>query len=389
MTNNNLSAAKSAKNDEFYTQYTDIEREINAYLDYDADTFRDKTVLLPCDDPEWSNFTKYFAQNFHKLGLKKLISTSYAPTAAAHGTEPTLFESDSALFDAGKTQSNGKIFTLYRDNTGDGRINVEDLEWDYLQGDGDFRSAEVTALRDEADIVVTNPPFSLFRNFLDWLVKGEKQFIVIGSMNAITYKEVFPLIKADKLWMGNGFKGAAHFRPLEGSSCTATQYDAETNLVKFGNIVWYTNLDHGRRHQPLALMTEAENKKFSTHKEVQGIGYCRYDNYNAIEVPYVDAIPRDYDGVMGVPLSFLNKYNPEQFEIVGVTQSWAGGASKIYPKQIQVNKDKKELEVTKLNDGAAIKLKEAPTSKTYYKVGKSVYVKVYARILIRHRQGES
>lgn len=196
MANDNLGQARSAKNDEFYTQYADIEKEMNAYLEFNPDVFRNKTVLLPCDDPEWSNFTKYFAQRFRDLGLKKLISTSYAPNSKPKDIpyQPTLFEIDSPEFDEEKTYENGKIFTLTRDMTGDNAINVDDLEWSYLDGDGDFRSDEITALRDAADIVITNPPFSLFREFLAWLTGSNVKFVVLGNMNAITYKEVFPLL---------------------------------------------------------------------------------------------------------------------------------------------------------------------------------------------------
>lgn len=195
MANESLSAAKAAKNDEFYTQYYDIEREINAYLEFDPDVFRGKTVLLPCDDPEWSNFTLYFAQHFQTLGLKKLISTSYAPESKKYKTpyQPSLFEQDAPQFDPHKTSVRGKIFVLDHDIDGDGRIDFHDLEWRYLDGDGDFRSDEVTRLRDEADIIVTNPPFSLFREFLSWIVEADKKFVIIGNMNALTYREVFPL----------------------------------------------------------------------------------------------------------------------------------------------------------------------------------------------------
>ena len=174
MANENLGAAKKAKNDEFYTQYADIEKEMNAYLEYNPDVFKDKTILLPCDDPEWSNFTKYFAQNFEAFGLKKLISTSYAPNSKPKDVpyQPTLFEMESEIFDQDKTVQNGKIFTLTKDKTGNGIINFEDLEWNYLEGDGDFRSEEITKLRDESDFVITNPPFSLFREFLAWIVGG-------------------------------------------------------------------------------------------------------------------------------------------------------------------------------------------------------------------------
>jgi hypothetical protein len=303
---------------------------MNAYLDYDAEVFKGKTVLLPCDDPEWSNFTKYFAQNFDKLGLKKLISTSYAPNSKPKEIpyQPTLFEIDSPDFDETKTQSNGKIFTLSRDRTGDKVINVDDLEWDYLNGDGDFRSDEIKALRDEADVIVTNPPFSLFREFLAWIGEAKKEFSLIGSLNAITYKEVFPLIKNNKLWLGNGFQaGNAYFASPINREYAGGVFDEGKKFIRVKGVRWFTNLDHGRRHRPLPLMTGADNIKFSKHKQVKDVGYQKYDNYDAIEVPFTDAIPSDYDGVMGVPISFFNKYNPEQFEIVGCTESEGKGFS--------------------------------------------------------------
>ena len=320
MANESLSAAKAAKNDEFYTQYYDIEREINAYLEFDPDVFRGKTVLLPCDDPEWSNFTLYFAQHFQTLGLKKLISTSYAPESKKYKThyQPSLFEQDAPQFDPNKTSVRGKIFMLDHDIDGDGRIDFHDLEWRYLDGDGDFRSDEVTRLRDEADIVVTNPPFSLFREFLSWIVEADKKFVIIGNMNALTYREVFPLIKDNKIWLGNGFhNGNAYFRPVGEREYASGVKDDSTGLVKFRNCCWFTNLDHGRRHQPLSLMTMEENIMYSKHKDIRGKGYVHYDNYDAIEVPYTDAIPSDYDGAMGVPITFLDKYCPDQFEILG------------------------------------------------------------------------
>jgi hypothetical protein len=321
MANTNLANAKSAKNDEFYTQYADIQKEINAYLDYDPNVFRGKTVLLPCDDPEWSNFTKFFAQNFELLGLKKLISTSYAPESKKYKMtyQPTLFETQQPYFNPDKSKTNGKIFVLDRDVTGDNRINIDDLQWQYLEGDGDFRSKEIRKLRDEADIIVTNPPFSLFREFVAWIMEAEKHFIIIGNMNAITYKEVFPLIMDNKMWLGNGFhNGNAFFRIINEREYADGVYDAETGLVKFRNCCWFTNIDHGRRHQPLQLMTMAENFKHSKHKELRGRkDYIHYENFDAIEVPFTDAIPSDYEGIMGVPLTFLDKYCPEQFEIIG------------------------------------------------------------------------
>jgi hypothetical protein len=326
MANQNLSSAKTAKNDEFYTQLNDIQVEVNAYLEYDPNVFRGKTVLLPCDDPEWSNFTKYFAQKFQTFGLKKLISTSYAPESKKYkyGYQPSLFETEDPKFDANKTQTHGKIFVLERDKTGDGRIDYQDLEWTYLEGDGDFRSKEVCKLRDEADIIITNPPFSLFREFLAWIVEARKQFLIIGNMNAITYREVFPLIKNNKIWLGNGFSNGNAYFKLAGSpvrNFADGVFNENSGLVKFRNCCWFTNLEHGRRHQSLPLMTKAENLKYSRHKELKGHSdYCHYDNFDAIEVPFTDAIPEDHDGVMGVPISFLDKYCPEQFEIV-----WRGG----------------------------------------------------------------
>lgn len=390
MANTNLANAKTAKNDEFYTQYPDIQKEINAYLDYDPNVFRGKTVLLPCDDPEWSNFTKFFAQNFELLGLKKLISTSYAPESKRYRLpyQPTLFETQQPYFNPDKSKTNGKIFVLDRDMTGDNRINIEDLQWQYLEGDGDFRSKEIRKLRDEADIIVTNPPFSLFREFVAWLMEAEKQFIIIGTMNAISYKEIFPLLMNNKMWLGNGFhNGNAYFRVANDREYADGVYDAETGLVKFRNCCWFTNVDHGRRHQPLKLMTMAENFKHSKHKEVRGRKeYIHYDNCNAIEVPYTDSIPSDYEGVMGVPISFLDKYCPEQFEIVGITKTWYGFADKTYPEQTQVSKDGKESKVSKLNDGATIKLTEIPEGETYYFVNDEIFIQVYARVLIRKKQ---
>ena len=323
MANENLGAAKKAKFDEFYTQYHDIEKEMNAYLDYNKDVFRDKTILLPCDDPEWSNFTKYFAQNFERLGLKKLISTSYAPDSKPKelDLQLSLFETQSPKFDKAKARANGKIFTLTRDTTGDRKINVEDLEWEYLKSDGDFRSSEVTALRDEADIVITNPPFSLFREFLGWITAADKMLVILGNMNAITYKEVFRLIKENRLWLGESIhSGDREFEVPQSSDTRSPSLRVDEDGRKFirvDGIRWFTNIDHGRRHQPLMLMSEEENTKFSKHKEVRGVGYKKYDNYDAIEVSYTDAIPSDYLGMMGVPISFLSKYNPDQFEIIG------------------------------------------------------------------------
>lgn len=327
MANDSLQQAKRVKNDEFYTVYDYIQKEINAYLEYDPDTFRDKVVLCPCDDPEWSNFTRFFAQNFENLGLRKLISTSYSQQSKKEKYEQyhqlSLFEAAFPQYDEEKSQTKGKIFTLTRDKNNSGVIDYDDLEWRYLDGDGDFRSEEVRALRDEADIIVTNPPFSLFRDFVNWIFDADKKCIIIGTIGAAIYKEVFPLIKENLLWIGATNNGKDMvFEVPEGANIAPKDRDKAAklgyvgNYTRLGNACWYTNLTHGRRHQPMQLMTMADNVKFSKHKQLRETGYQKYDNYNAIEVPFADAIPVDYDGVMGVPITFMDKYCPEQFEII-------------------------------------------------------------------------
>ena len=398
MANSDLGAAKKAKEDEFYTLWVDIEREMNAYLEYDPDVFRGKTILLPCDDPEWSNFTKYFALHFADFGLKKLISTSYAPNSNAAGKfyTPTLFELEDPIYDPQKSMERGRVFTLVpEDVSGDGRVDIDDLQWEYLEGDGDFRSPEVTALRDEADIVITNGPFSLFRRFMDWVSVDGLQYSILGNSNAITYKEMFPLIRDNLMWLGatrNG-SGQMWFRvPDSAPKKTGQKVVDGIRYQTVGNTAWFTNIEHGRRHAPLRLMAAADNIKFSRYDAVRGIGYLAYDNYDAIDVPKVEAIPSDYDGVMGVPITFLGKYNPEQFEIVGITKTWdddAGWKSKIYPTQTQVAKGSGvQTQVSKLNDGAAVKLLQAPEGDTYYIVDNEIFVQRYARILIRLRNPE-
>lgn len=336
--NDTLKKASKDKNDEFYTQYEDIQREINAYIEYNPDTFKNKTVLLPCDDPEWSNFTRFFAQNFINLGLKKLISTSYANESKKkrYGLdeeyhqftlfELTDYEKNSPIYDKNKTNTNGKIFILERAIDNSEIVNIDDLEWQYLDGDGDFRSDEVKRLRDEADIIVTNPPFSLFREFVAWIMEANKKFLIIGNQNAITYKELFPYIKNNKMWIGLRFNQRINglnmtFRVPNNYPMIGTEVQVSKTGEKFVSVAgtgWFTNLEHGRRHLPLSLMTMDDNIKFSKHKEIKEKGYQKYDNYEAIEVPYTDAIPSDYDGVMGVPITFLSKHCPEQFEIIGL-----------------------------------------------------------------------
>jgi len=369
MANESLSKAKEAKNDEFYTQYHDIEKEISAYLEYNPDVFRGKTVLLPCDDPEWSNFTKYFAQNFENFGLKRLISTSYAPESKKYkfGYQPSLFETESPHFDADKSKTHGKIFILDHDVTGDGRINVDDLQWQYLEGDGDFRSPEISKLRDQADFIITNPPFSLFREFLLWIMHAKKKFVIIGNMNAITYKEVFPLIKKNRIWYGPSISsGDREFGIPDEYPVTAAGWRIDDNgkkYIRVKGVRWFTNIDHGRRHQHLPLMTMADNLKFSRHKDIKGrSSYIHYENYDAIEVPFTDAIPSDYDGAMGVPISFLDKYCPEQFEILGISLELA-------------NMDIIRKRLGKLNGGPRL-----------YVERDGELVRLYERLLIRKKQ---
>lgn len=312
-----LSKAKEAKNDEFYTQYEDIQKEVNAYLDFNPDVFRGKTVLLPCDDPEWSNFTKFFALNFERFGLKKLISTSYAPQAKAkkYGSLELFSYAQEKNGDAPNNER-GRIYVLTKKHNKSGNVNVDDLKWEYLKGDGDFRSEEVKALRNEADVIVTNPPFSIFLDFFDWLLKGKKKFLVLCNKGAVSYKEVFPHIRDNEIWAGRTeWAGGMWFETVDKDDVDKV---IDGKAMKNVASVWLTNIEHGRRHQELQLMTMAGNIKHSSHKEVKNTGYLHYDNYDAIDIPHVDAIPSDYDGVMGVPISFLDKYCPEQFELIGI-----------------------------------------------------------------------
>ena len=372
--NSNLGAAKDAKNDEFYTQYADIQKEINAYLEYNPDTFRDKVVLLPCDDPEWSNFTRFFAQNFERLGLKRLISTSYAVESKKYKNyQPTLFETESPIFDIDKTRIKGKIFELTHDTNQNGRIDIDDLEWHYLEGDGDFRSKEVCALRDEADIIVTNPPFSLFREFLSWIVEAGKGLLIIGNKNSVSYKEVFPLIKDNKLWFGPSItSGDREFmvpKDYETHSESLRIDSTGNKFIRVPGVHWFTNLEHGRRHEPLQLMSMKDNIRYSRHKEIRENGYIHYENYDAIDVPYTDAIPDDYEGAMGVPLTFLDKYCPEQIEIIGHPHGDYGLelGLKPFPRELKaLNKGLRDGDLYYIKDGKP----ELP----------------YRRILIRQKQ---
>ena len=390
MPTHNLTKAKIAKNDEFYTQYHYIEKEVAAYIECNPDIFRGKTILSPCDDPEWSNFTKFFAQNFERFGLKKFISTSYATESKNFKNiyQPTLFETDNSKFDLKKTRQKGKIFTLTRDITGDGIINFEDIEWDYLNGDGDFRSDEVIKLRNEADIIITNPPFSLFREFLTWIFEAKKDLLVIGNINAITYKEVFPLIKENQLWLGaTNFNTGMYFLVSE-SFVYADTYKFERvqngqKVNRVPGVCWFSNINHGRRQQFLPLMTMEENLKYSKHKEIKGKKtYDKYDNYEVIEVPFTNAIPSDYKGVMGVPISFLDKYSPDQFEILGSDAYDGSPPTKKYSNKVKVVSGRRMKSNTGTM-GCVIKEKDFGDG-TYFDVGYPVRA-VYKRIFIKSK----
>lgn len=359
--NHNLGAARIAREDEFYTQLGDIEKELRHYRKH----FKGKVVYCNCDDPRVSNFFHFFSYNFERLGLKRLITTSYRSQA------PDLFS---------QNDSQRAVKLEYEGDKNDNRVpDPEEIGIELLEGDGDFRSAESEQLLAEADIVVTNPPFSLFREYVTHLMSHGKKFVIVGNQNALSYQEVFPLIKADKLWLGHN-AGDMAFRVPDYYEPREHRYWEDEDGQKWrslGNACWFTNLDISKRHEDLILYETYDPER-----------YPSYDNYDAIEVSRVASIPRDYDGVMGVPLTFLSNYNPEQFEIVGMTQSWAGGVSRIYPRQTQVGANGRESAVTKLNDGAAIKVATPPVGRTYYRVGDECFVKAYARLLIRRKGSE-
>lgn len=316
MANSKLNGAKRAKKDEFYTQYSDVEREMSAYVEHNPDLFQNKTVLLPCDDPYWSNFTRYFTDNFEKLGIRKLISTSLAPQSnpayetledyeAVFGTVPT---------DVGKDKywARGKRYVIERGH---------EPQVQALEGDGDFRSDEVTRLRDEADFVITNPPFSLFREFLAWVLESDVCFSVVGNQNLLTKKDIFPYVKSGDVWLGNGFKSlVGYFKSPYEDTATCTQ--RKEGLIRVSGVVWYTNIPHGRRFELLGLNSYAYNLENGS-KKIREARYPCYDNYEAIEVCETSGIPSDYSGVMGVPITFLDKYNPNQFEILGCSDGSA------------------------------------------------------------------
>lgn len=305
MANKNLNQAKNAKKDEFYTQLVDIENELKHYKTH----FKDKVVLCNCDDPRVSNFFHYFSYNFKQLGLKKLITTCYK------NQNRDLFsqnDSERAIW-----------LEYYGDKNGNRVPNPEEIGIHFFEGDGDFRSKECIELLKQADIVVTNPPFSLFREYVAQLMKYEKKFVIVGHQNAIHYKEIFPLIKENKLWLGYGFKGgAAHF--FSRYEDTATAGDHREGMIRVSGVNWFTNLEIPKRHEDMIL-----------YKSYNSEEYPKYDNFDAINVNKTSEIPMDYDGILGVPITFLDKYNPEQFEILGTsTMDMSKGAPYVAGKRI-------------------------------------------------------
>ena len=389
MANTNLANAKKVKNDEFYTQYVDIQKEIETYLEYDPNVFRSKVIYCNCDDPFESNFFRYFVLNFNKLGLKKLITTSYKPSPVAN-TQLALFGDDtslSALKGRPKITANKFIINEVHDIDGDGEFNLKDIakqlkankhnEWMPLESDGDFRSDECIKLLKQSDIVVTNPPFSLFREYLKQLVDHDKKFIIIGSMNALKYANIFPLIKNNKLWLGPSISsGDREFIVPHYIFKEIGNWRTDENGVHYARVMgvrWFTNLDHGRRHQPLPLMTEAEVIKFVTKKP-----FDKYDNYDAIEVSLVKNIPSDYNGAIGVPISFLDKYNPDQFEIIGL------GQGNLYRELTPKGLNKEFVNNYYQNGGTGSISENHPILGYYNEEGKATIP--YMRIIIKHKK---
>ena len=343
--NTNLTLAKANKKDEFYTQLSDIERELKHYKKH----FKDKVVLCNCDDPRVSNFFHFFSCNFEKFGLKKLIATCYK-------------NQDSDLF----SQNNSER-AIYLEYTGDKNGNnvpdAEEIGIKHLQGDGDFRSKECIELLKQADIVVTNPPFSLFREYVSQLVEYDKKFVIIGHQNAITYKEIFKLIKENKIWLGFGFTGGAgHFINTQYENY-ATATDKKEGMIRVSGVHWFTNLDINKRHEDLIL-----------YKNYTPEEYPKYENFDAINVNITKDIPVDYSGAMGVPITFLDKYNPEQFEIIGLGISNSGLEVGVQPYKPERKKYRKEIQKRGAVDG------------DLYMMKNGIVEVPYARILIRNKK---
>ena len=386
MKHSSIYAEGIRKEDEFYTQLTDIEKEMRYYKKH----FKNKVVFCNCDDPFESNFFKYFVLNFNRLGLKKLIATCYVSSPIAN-TQLSLFDITGTEEDK-QNKAYKAVITKVYDKSGDGGIDMFDVaellksgenELTELDGDGDFRSAECLALLDESDIVVTNPPFSLFREYVSTLLEHNKHFIIIGSQNAITYKEFFPLLMQNKVWLGYGngdmsFKVPEYFEPRE------TRFWVDDDGQKWrslGNIAWFTNLDIRKRHEEMILVKRYDSSK-----------YPNYDNYEAIEVSKTADIPCDFPGVMGVPITFMYKYNPEQFDIIGLVNG------KDYLAGIKTTRNYKDFQETRQNGtktgsgGGKINgnpvLKGKPKSGNYFVLNDEVVHSTYARIFIRNKHPE-
>ena len=345
MPNKNLTQAKKAKNDEFYTQLTDIEKELAHYRKH----FKGKVVLCNCDDPFESNFFKYFVLNFNRLGLKKLIATSYSGSPIAF-RQLNLFDLKGGVAPDGRKRAYKAVVTVVHGKSASSGYGIDDIAnlfvsgentLELLEGDGDFRSPECLALLDEADIVVTNPPFSLFRPYVAMLIEHKKKFIIIGNLNAVTYKEIFPLLKENEMWMGvtQFHGGAAYFIGDPSIYDENKMSNSKHAFIKDGllywrvnGVRWFTNLDIKKRHEPLILY-----KRYKGHEDE----YPHYDNYDAINVDKVSNIPEDYDGVIGVPISFLDKYCPEQFEIVNANDYRINPETPVKPHGLIKDKDAK------------------------------------------------
>lgn len=381
MPNKNLSQAKKAKNDEFYTQLTDIEKELSHYTKH----FKGKVVLCNCDDPFESNFFRYFVLNFNRLGLKKLITTSYAGSPIAY-RQLNMFDYVDGVAPDGRKRAYKAEVTVVHGKTATSGYNMDDIanlfvtgenKLELLEGDGDFRSQECLNILDEADIVVSNPPFSLWREYVSVLIKHNVKFIIIGNQNAITYKEIFPLLKENEMWLGYGFSGnVGYFASPYQDYAASSQH--KNGLIRVSGVMWFTNLDIKKRHEELILV-----KQYHGHEDE----YPHYDNYDAINVDKVVDIPCDYDGVMGVPITFLDKYNPEQFEIVGLGNgAELFGPTKTYKNVVTMKNGKAISNGNAVNRVLVWKLKEPPIKGTYYRLetGELLFAP-YARILIRSK----
>ena len=333
MANKSLQSAKAAKNDEFYTRFDDVQKELNYY----KDQFNGKVVYCNCDDPAESAFADFFKLNFDHFGLKKLICTRYSKSQLFLQFDPV------------------KKYGYRLEITG--RSSTKKIN---LKGDGDFRSGECVGLLKEADIICTNPPFSLFREYIAQLMEYNRKFLIIGPINAITYKEVFPYVRDNKMWGG-------YTKPKE-------FINSQSKIEKLGNVQWWTSLDVSKRHEELPL-----------YEKYTPIKYPSYDNYDGINVDKTTGIPVDYFGVIGVPISFLDKHNPDQFEIVGYEKSYHL-RTKEYPKQVQVDKNGQRSNVTKLNDGVVIKVATPPIDRTYYIVNNECFVQPFKRLLIKRKK---